>query len=359
MEATWIWHITAACAARESHMIAASPPDESVPAEGPGPLRCPLCLEPLVVGSDDLGCQKCSSRWPLVDGIPSFVPPSVQDRGFYEQWHSAQAAARRDDALRRLARRVLKPMRYFAGKRERLFRAAFRGATRGWVLDLACGIGQPLYLKWGPVVGVDLSIGGLRVCKDRGIYERVIHADATRMEFLPDESFSYAVSADFFGHVPASAKDQVISELHRVLIPGGVMAHVIETDSRNMMFRFAHKHPDLFRKYFIEQIGGHYGLELPTAVVRRFEADGFKILSIQKMWGPVWETREYIRQFDNEYAQHSTAIRAWVTLCKSAASNPVTLLFADLLLGVLSIAVDFLTPLDHAQGVFLVAQKIS
>lgn len=308
--------------------------------------------------ADAVTCAQCGSQWPVIDGIPSFVPNSVHDREFYESWHSDQAAKRRDDPLRKLARRMLRPVRYFVNKREMLFRETFDKRPKGPVFDLACGIGQPLYLEWGDVVGVDLSIRALRTCKARGTYADVIHADATQMRFLSDESFSSAVSADFFGHVPIPVKDGIISELHRILRKGGITAHVIETDSANAMFRFAHQHPELFQKHFIEEIGGHYGLEMPSEVVKRFERHGFRIVRVAKMWGPVWHTREYIRQFGNDYTRQSVALKAWIGLCRLMATNPVTLVGFDALLGVVSRTVDAATPLDNAQGIFLVAEKI-
>jgi ubiquinone/menaquinone biosynthesis C-methylase UbiE len=175
---------------------------------------------------------------------------------------------------------------------------------------------------------------------------------------FPDQTFKYVVSADFFGHVPITEKEMIISEMTRVLVPGGIMAHVIETDSVNLFFRFAHRYPDLFRKYFIEQIGGHYGLEMPTAVVQRFNKHGLKILQVEKMFGPIWDTRLYIAQFNNEYLRYSRLLRGWIAMCRLLSSNPLTMVIADALLGIASNAVDRFKPLDNTQGIFLVAKKI-
>jgi SAM-dependent methyltransferase len=217
-------------------------------------------------------------------------------------------------------------------------------------------MGHPFFCELGPVTGVDLSLESLFALKQQGWYEGLVHADVRRLPF-PDSVFEYVVSADFFGHVRVPAKDEVIAEMRRVLAPGGIIAHVIETDSANACFRFAHRFPDLFRKYFVEQIGGHFGLEMPGEAIRRFEEHGFQILEVRKMWGPVWETREYVRQFGNEYAEHSRFLRTWVAACRLLSSNPATMIPADALLGVISAIVDRVQPLDSAQGIFLVARR--
>src|SRR5262249_27941695 len=52
----------------------------------------------------------------------------------------------------------------------------------------------------------------------------VVRGDATAME-LPDDRFSGAVCLTMLHHVPSPAQqDQVFTELHRVLRPGGVLA---------------------------------------------------------------------------------------------------------------------------------------
>lgn len=320
-------------------------------------LFCPDCKGSLVEIGGSNRCQMCSRLWPIVDGIPSFVLDAGHERSFYEAWHTEEALKRRNGFFRQTVRQIVKPLRYFATKRERLFRRTFRKREKGPILDMACGIGQSLYCNFGPVTGVDLSLEALRPLQNSGLYKQVMHADARILPLL-DGSFKYVVSADFLGHVPKSGKDEVIAEMSRVLAPGGIMAHVIETDSENLFFRFAHRYPQLFQKYFVEQIGGHYGLEMPTQVLRRFQNHGFKILQVDKMWGPIWATREYVRQFGNEYVTYNHILRMWVAVCRLLSCNPAPMIIADALLGMASKTVDRFQPLDYAQGIFLVAQKI-
>ncbi len=331
--------------------------NDSIKSPG-GTLCCPVCKDPLVESGGLNVCEGCRSGWPIIDGIPSFVSTDVGESRFYEEWHKEQTVNRRNGLFREKVRRILKPLRYFTGKRERLFSAAFANQKRGSVLDLACGTGQSMYCEFGPVTGVDLSMAALRDLQHRGIYERVVQADAKRLPF-PDGSFEYIVSSDFIGHVPIIEKGKVLSEMGRVLAPDGIMVHVVETDSTNVCFRFAHRYPDLFKKYFVERIGGHYGLEMPTEVVRRFQEQGFRVVRVEKMWGAVWDTRQYVTQFGNEYRVYSRILKLWVAACRLLSSNPLTMILTDAFLGAVSNMVDRFRPLDNAQGIFLVAQKIS
>ena len=66
----------------------------------------------------------------------------------------------------------------------------------------------------------------------------VVHGDATALS-LPDERFSAAVAFTMLHHVPSSAlQDRLLSEVYRVLRPGGVF---IGSDSRtSRMFELVH-----------------------------------------------------------------------------------------------------------------------
>jgi SAM-dependent methyltransferase len=66
----------------------------------------------------------------------------------------------------------------------------------------------------------------------------VLHADATAMP-LPDGRFSSAVSFTMLHHVPSAAlQDQLLTETHRVLRPGGWFVGSDSTQS--LLFRLAH-----------------------------------------------------------------------------------------------------------------------
>src|SRR5256885_1882262 len=89
--------------------------------------------------------------------------------------------------------------------------------TGSTVLDLGCGPGMLALLKRKGVtlVGVDLSPELLAAASRNG-YDGAYLATLTALPF-PDSSFDYVVSLDVMGHVAFDDKDQVLSEIKRVL----------------------------------------------------------------------------------------------------------------------------------------------
>jgi 2-polyprenyl-3-methyl-5-hydroxy-6-metoxy-1,4-benzoquinol methylase len=96
------------------------------------------------------------------------------------------------------------------------------------VLDVGCGAGLLALLKRKGVglAGVDLSEDCARAARANG-YDHAAAADLRRLPFA-DATFDYVVSLDVLGHVPLEDQDAVISEVRRVLRPGGVTMHGIE-----------------------------------------------------------------------------------------------------------------------------------
>jgi len=136
------------------------------------------------------------------------------------------------------------------------------------------------------------------------------------------------------------------------------MLHVVETDANNWHFRFAHRYPDLFQRYFVEGIGGHFGLELPSRAIERLEANGFKVLVARKIWGELWEIEGYKWVFDNEYKYKSKLIYALVTLSRILSANLVVREALNIALNPISAVVERLTPLDNGQGLLVFCQKV-
>ncbi len=135
------------------------------------------------------------------------------------------------------------------------------------------------------------------------------------------------------------------------------MLHVVETDARNRHFRFAHRYPDLFQKYFVEAIGGHFGLELPTSAIQRLESNGFRVMEARKIWREIWEILGYEMVFDNEYKEKSRLIRAVVTLSKVLSANVVVQEAMNIMLNPVSVLAEQLTPPDSGQGLMVVCTK--
>jgi len=240
------------------------------------------------------------------------------------------------------------------GKRQRFFKKVFGKDRDKLILDLGCGGGHELFTRYGRVIGADLESAPLACAKN--IYSSVIRADITALSF-EDNTFDYIVSSDVIEHIRAEDKDNLLSEIYRVLKKGGKTAHALETKSDNFLYRFAQKYPALFQKSFVEEIGGHFGLEMPEDALNRFKKCNFKLIGMEKIWGFVWSTEEYIYRFDNEYKDKSALIKLLVAVCKILNKNIVVHAAANVLLGILNYFVESLRPLSRAQGILVAYQK--
>jgi ubiquinone/menaquinone biosynthesis C-methylase UbiE len=103
------------------------------------------------------------------------------------------------------------------------------------ILDVGCGDGTYAYVlsKLGAVVsGQDLSETQIEHANTRKygasneLKGEFICGDATKLKF-ESNTFDCVFSADFFEHIDKSTKQEVLREIYRVLIPGGIL--VIKT----------------------------------------------------------------------------------------------------------------------------------
>lgn len=330
-------------------------------------LVCPECKINLEIQSINLYCNNCKESYPIINGIPSFVDiDRNQDNiSSFEQWQGKVTRDLAESAIDaklferiskiNIIKNLLYSIFFFEGRRERFYRKVFKHLPKGIVLDLGCGRGNELYKSLGSVVGLDISMHGLLTGKVQELYPQVIHGSATKLPFR-DEQFDYILSADLIGHITTDIKDVVWKEIYRVLKKGGKTIHIIETDSNNICYRFGHKYPVLFQKYFVEPFT-HFGLELPTRAIARIESSGLKLVYIEKVWGPIWETRDYITIFDNEYKTKSKLLSIWVTICKLLNINPFLGRLSNIPMGILSYLTEPLFSLDHGQGLLVVYEK--
>jgi len=132
------------------------------------------------------------------------------------------------------------------------------------------------------------------------------------------------------------------------------MVHFITTDSQNWWFVFAHRYPDLFKKYLIEKIGGHYDLELPTQLIERNKNHGFDLVYVRKM---LWEPWEFVLRFDNEYKERSIFMRSLVYILKILMENEIIFILASIPIGLVFRFIEFIMPLDYSNKLGIVFQK--
>lgn len=92
------------------------------------------------------------------------------------------------------------------------------------VLDAGCGTGRMLgwlkrYSNGGDICGIDSSREALNFSRLRG-HKKLVQGDISNLPF-PSDSFHLITCFDVLPHISFDNELTVLSELHRVLVPGG------------------------------------------------------------------------------------------------------------------------------------------
>ena len=327
-------------------------------------LVCPDCKTAITqAGSDTWTCTKCKRTFSINQGILSFLTPEQRfNEGTYEKkqienWSYTANLRKRIKASRILT--FLNSIRIavsMSGRRDRLFLKELKGRKCRvfTILDLGCGGGRQYFCDFGRVVGIDPVVELLHIAREH--YDEVYQCSGFDLPFA-DESFDYVVSSDVIGHISDQNKDQLLSEIHRVLKPGGRTVHCSEALGANPWWTFALKYPDLFREHFIDK-PGHIGMELPSKIRERFLKHGFKEVRFRKLSSLIQEPGTLVAFFDNEYKTKSRLIAFFVAIDRLLSRSFLFKEMLNFLLEPVSQLDDWLTPLDYGNGALIVYEKI-
>lgn len=224
---------------------------------------------------------------------------------------------------------VLRLLPYWSYQEWRFWRRAVPRGCR--LLDLGSARGREVFRERARLaVGVDLAQAALRECASH--YDGAALADLGRLPF-PDAAFDCVVSSHVMGHIPAESKDGVVAEIARLLRPGGVTVHVIETDSRHSLVNQAKADRALYHKRLIEP-DGHVGLELVPNVLERFRLHGLEPLEASPLEaGPSFHPRLIVKWFDNEYAERDERFSRIVEHARRTLASPLRLALTEVRLG--------------------------
>jgi SAM-dependent methyltransferase len=141
------------------------------------------------------------------------------------------------------------------------------------ILDVGCAGGAELLAQRGRVTGLDVSLRAAESAARR--YPCAIRGDVRSVDFSPG-SFDAIVSSFVWEHMKPDEKDLLLSKFREWLRPGGRVVLLFDIESRNPLFQWSRRHPELYRKGFVEH-DGHYGLETASAALKRFSSHGFLI----------------------------------------------------------------------------------
>jgi SAM-dependent methyltransferase len=249
-----------------------------------------------------------------------------QAREFYERYVEEHVPYHRSP--RGLKRLILALLPYWSYREWRFWeRTIPRGAR---LLDLGCARGREVFRERAAfVVGLDLARNALTDCATH--YDGALAGSLTALPAV-DESFDCVVSSHVMGHVPAEQKDQVLSEIRRVLRPGGCSLHVVETDSRGWLMEQAKQEPELYSRYLIEQ-DGHVGLELPSEVLNRFERAGLAVERVEVLADSDVHPRLAAKWFGGDYRQVSRPLGRLAARSEAILGNPLRLAWEEIRLG--------------------------
>lgn len=314
---------------------------------------CPFCKSDLDYRAEEAHCRKCGRDFPEQNGILCF--------GTEDEFYEGKFTETKDWSLGQI------------NGIKKIFKALYRSISIGafearflskqlkeiipndhaWILDFGCGGGAAILPEHGYVTGVDLSVSSL--LEARSLYNRVYQIDGEHLPFA-DASFDCVYTSHVFGHIPLHQKSHVISEIHRVLKPGGYLLSSIECDSESIVYKRAKKHPELFSKCYVEQ-WGHYGLELPDANFKRFRKAGFspvvELADIHKGYLRPVTSYKNLRAYKG-----NDAFLFWLgTLSNWIDKSRVLTRAIDFVFGMMIPIAYLFTPPDHRDSAKVVYQK--
>lgn len=307
----------------------------------------------LILHNNQVICNGCKSVFPVYSGIIDFLP------GFDEFYEGKFGTHRiRFKFLRKWFEPVYtKISTSVIRTRHQRFLKNLEPGEDGLVkvLDLGCGGGSPLLQrrKGYYLVGIDLSLSSLLNAACR--YNQVYKSPVFPLPF-PQDCFNCVCSFDLIGHIPESEKDMVIGEIHRVLKPGGLTFHYIEVDSPKGLNRWAKRHPELYRKYFVD-LDGHLGLEYYKKTLERFSALGFSELDHKVMAKVILPPGELSKRFNNEYKAKHPVLKIAVTLDSILSGNILVRTMCGISLKPLQMIIEPLFSNDYGGLLFVAHQK--
>jgi SAM-dependent methyltransferase len=140
------------------------------------------------------------------------------------------------------------------------------------VIELGCAGGVAWFGKRYSIIGVDVSQEALRIAAKK--YDACLQADSLLM--LPDKCADAVISSYFWEHIAPERKPELLSQIFRVLKPGGYIVFLYDVATKNpLISRLRRADPKLYQSLFIDQ-DGHLGYQTVENNDVLFRDGGFK-----------------------------------------------------------------------------------
>lgn len=183
-------------------------------------------------GRQEVSCATCGRRYPILDGVLSFLAGAELDETTRREQASRDAEAEWYHGI----------FADYTNIVEVPSTVARIGRPTGPVLDHGAGTGRiTAYLAQEigqPVIALDYSLESLlllvRHCAFAPVPVLAVHADGRALP-LRDGAVAAVTSAEVYEHFRTDDRRRVLDELHRVLRPGGRLA--LSSLNFNLTFR--------------------------------------------------------------------------------------------------------------------------
>lgn len=235
------------------------------------PLVCPHDMHSLSETATELLCVECGRQFPVKDGVICTLD-TLNDfyEGTYE--HEMQFIPRSERPWHAWPLWLVN-----SGYLWNVRRYVPPGST---VIELGCAGGVRYFGRRYRMVGCDFSLQSLNKASS---YERRIQADLSLRIPMAKGSVDAVVSSYFWEHISPEVKPHLLSEVRRVLRPGGVLVFLYDVETQNPLIRrYKEKAPQLYKRLFIDG-DGHWGYQRPAENMKMFEGAGFRVVKHQGM----------------------------------------------------------------------------
>jgi uncharacterized protein YbaR (Trm112 family) len=194
-------------------------------------LACPQDREALVEDGSALRCASCGRRYPIIDGIVSFLLDGDLDETDRKEQESRDAEAGWYHGIfaEYTNRAEIPPML-----------DAIAARPRGPVMDHGAGTGRVTTelarFTGEPIIALDYSLESLRILvkECHGLDVLAVHADGRRLP-IRTGALAGLVSAEVYAHFRADGRAQMVDEVARCLMPNAPAG--ISALNFNLIFR--------------------------------------------------------------------------------------------------------------------------